>query len=198
MARSLLKTAGALLFVGGSQFIVAMTIAESLFRGYSVSANHISDLGADCSPSCVTVQPSATIFDASVFLLGLAGLLAGYMIFASRYRAVGILTLAGSLGAMGVGVFPETTGDLHVLVSFVAFFFTGLAAISSYRLVRPPISYFSALLGLVTLAALVLYGSGIYLGLGPGGMERMVAYPALIWVIGAGANLMGISSQKDP
>ena len=99
---------------------------------------------------------------------------------------------------MGVGVFPETTGGLHVLVSFVAFFFTGLAALSSYRVVGPPFSYLSAVLGAVTLAALALYAGGVYLGLGPGGMERMVAYPAVVWVIGFGANLMGYTSAKRP
>jgi hypothetical membrane protein len=198
LVRSPIKTAGLLLFVGGTQFILALTVAEALFPGYSVSGNHISDLGANCNPTCTIVQPSATIFDVSVFLLGLAGLAAGYLIFTSRYRLVGTLTILGSLGAMGVGVFPETTGDLHVLVSFVAFFFTGLAALSSYRIVGPPVSYLSAVLGAVTLVALVLYAGGVYLGLGPGGMERMVAYPVIIWVTGVGANLMGASSTKEP
>jgi hypothetical membrane protein len=198
LTQSPLKTAGLLLFAGGTQFILALTVAEALFPGYSISGNHISDLGADCNPACAIVQPSATIFDVSVFLLGLAGLVAGYLILTSRYRLVGLLTVLGSLGAVGVGVFPETTGALHVLVSFVAFFFTGLAALSSYRIVRPPISYLSAVLGAVTLVALVLYASGAYLGLGPGGMERMVAYPGVIWVIGVGANLMGASLTEGP
>ncbi|MCX9076244.1 MAG: hypothetical protein OIN88_16610 [Candidatus Methanoperedens sp.] len=42
----------------------------------------------------------------------------------------------------------------------------------------------------MTLAALVLYGSDIYLGLGPGGMERMIAYPVLLWGTGFGGYLM--------
>jgi hypothetical membrane protein len=192
LPRALLTIAGSLLFVGGAQFLVAMIVAESLFPGYSVSGNHISDLGADCTGSvCAIRQPSADIFDVSVFLLGLAGFVAGYLVFRSHRRSVGILAFLAGLGAMGVGVFPETTGSLHLVVSFVAFFFTGLAAIASYRLFTPPMSYLSAALGVLVLAALALYGSGTYLGLGPGGMERMIAYPALIWVVGAGANLMG-------
>ncbi|MGD0638502.1 MAG: DUF998 domain-containing protein [Nitrososphaerales archaeon] len=198
MARSPVETAGLLLFAGGAQFILALTVAEALFPGYSVSGNRISDLGADCNPSCAIIQPSATFFDASVFLLGLAGLAAGYLIYSSRYRVLGSLMTLASLGAMGVGVFPETTGDLHVLFSFLAFFFTGLAAFASYRIVRRPLSFLSAALGAVTLVALGLYAAGVYLGLGPGGMERMVAYPAVIWVIGAGANLMGGSSTERP
>jgi hypothetical membrane protein len=140
--------------------------------------------------------PSAWIFDGSVFILGAAALLAGISILRSHQRTTGLLTLIGSAGAMGVGLFPETTGGLHVLVSFVAFFFTGLAAISSYRMLGSPMSYFAVVLGAFTLVALVLYGSGTFLGLGPGGMERMVAYPAVIWVIGAGGSLIGSPGQR--
>ena len=175
-----------------------MIVSESLFPGYSVSGNRISDLGADCNAVCVINHPSAEIFDASVIILGLAGIFAGYMIFVSRHRVPGMLALVGGLGAIGVGVFPETTGEVHVLVSFVAFFFTGLAAIASFRLLVSPMSYLAVVLGTLTLVALVLYANGTYLGLGPGGMERMVAYPAVIWVIGAGGNLMGLARQNPP
>ena len=39
------KIAGTLLLVGGIQFVVAVVIAESIYPGYSVSQNVISDLG---------------------------------------------------------------------------------------------------------------------------------------------------------
>jgi hypothetical protein len=42
------------------------------------------------------------------------------------------------------------------------------------------------------LVATVLYGSHVYLGLGAGGMERMVVYPVLLWSIGFGGYLMAI------
>jgi len=45
-------------------------------------------------------------------------------------------------------------------------------------------------LGAMSLVALVLFASGIYLGLGKGGMERMIAYPALLWMVGFGGHLM--------
>ena len=197
MALDRIRAAGALLFVGGSQFVVAMIVAEALFPGYSVSGNHISDLGADCSVSPCLVQPlSAPIFDASVVLLGLSGIAAGYLLFRSGHRAPGVMAVLGGLGAAGVGLFPETTGGTHVVVSFVAFFFTGLAAIASYRLLTPPLSHLSVVLGILVLVALALYGSGTFLGLGPGGMERMIAYPALLWVVGAGANLVGMAPAK--
>jgi len=63
-------------------------------------------------------------------------------------------------------------------------------------------TYFSVIMGVVTL---VFWGflelmegtaSSNYLGLGVGGIERIVAYPLLLWVVGFGGYLMG-SSQAE-
>ena len=51
-------------------------------------------------------------------------------------------------------------------------------------------SYLSIILGLSTLAALSLFIGGIHLGLGVGGMERMIVYPTLLWAVGFGGHLM--------
>ena len=56
--------------------------------------------------------------------------------------------------------------------------------------------YFSAVLGLVSLFMLVGYVGEIYLGLGAGGMERMIVYPVLVWALGFGGYLMAI--EKAP
>ena len=82
----------------------------------------------------------------------------------------------------------------------MAFFFAGLSAISSFRVLKKPLSLISIILGTITLVALVLFSSGIitsgsltsdvaydsdfYLGLGPGGMEHIIVYPALMWLAG--------------
>jgi hypothetical membrane protein len=182
------KVAGALLFVGGVQFIIGLMIAEALYLGYSISANYISDLG---------VGDSALIFNSSVFLLGLMILAATYFIrrvFSSKLFIIFVM-LAG-VGAMGVGVFPETAGVIHTIVSLITFLFSGLSAIVSYRLQKPPMSYFAVLLGALTFLALVLFVSGSYLGLGKGGMERMIAYPVLLWNIGFGGYLMSYGVEK--
>src|SRR5207245_86997 len=104
--------AGLLLFVGIAQFaIIGLTVAESVYPGYSVSINYISDLG---------VGPAALIFDPSIILLGL-------------------------------------------------------------------LSY----------AALGLYISKIYLGLGPGGMERMIVWPVLVWGLAFGGYLFASSPSAS-
>ena len=77
-----------------------------------------------------------------------------------------------------------------------AFLFGNLAAVFSYKLVRPPMSSLCVLLGLIGLSALVLTGTGIDLGLGVGGMERMVFYPAMLWALGFGAWLMALESHR--
>jgi hypothetical membrane protein len=181
------KLAGVLLFVGGVQFIILMVCAEALYRGYSVSDNYISDLGAGTT---------ALLFNSSVFLLGLFILAATYFIhraFALKPFCV-LLAIAG-VGAAGVGLFPETAGIVHGIFSFIVFFFGGLSAISACRIQKPPFSYFSILLGLLTLIALGLFGAGSFLGLGKGGMERMIAYPALLWGVGFGGYLMASAEQ---
>jgi hypothetical protein len=62
----------------------------------------------------------------------------------------------------------------------MVFLFAGLSAIVTYRLQKKPMAYFSVILGVITLIALVLYVPSIYLGLGSGGTERMIVYPALL------------------
>ena len=78
--------------------MIGMILAEALFPGYSVSANAISDLGADCGSVCVINQPSAAIFDGTVFFLGLLAAVASYIVYSTGYKTTGILALVGSFG----------------------------------------------------------------------------------------------------
>ena len=168
---------------------MGIIIAEALYPGYSTSENYISDLG---------VGPSALIFNSSVFLLGVLVVAGSYFIqraFNSKLFFL-LLTLTG-IGAMGVGLFTEDAGVAHTIFSLITFVFAGLSAMLSYRLLKPPLSYFSIILGALSLLALVLFISGNYLGLGKGGMERMIAYPALLWAIGLGGHLIGYSNKTS-
>jgi hypothetical membrane protein len=184
------RIAGVLLFIGAVQFVIGMHLAEFLYPGYSVSGNYISDLGATCRTTCIVYQPTATIFNSSVILFGILVIASSYFILREFHiYLIPILFSITGIGAAGVGLFPETAGIVHLVVSFITFFFGGLAVIASFRLVKKPFSYFS-ILGIISLTALGLYIFQIYLGLGPGGMERMIAYPLLLWVIGLGGNFM--------
>jgi hypothetical membrane protein len=183
MAYSNAKVAGALLFIAASQFILGLVIAEALYPGYSISANYISDLG---------VGPSAMVFNVSVFLTGLLVIIAAYFLQRGfNYRVLTVLLVLTAIGAMGVGVFTEHSGSIHGVVSLIAFLFGGLSAIASCRLLKLPFSVIAAILGLMCLGALVLFMTKVYLGLGVGGMERMIVYPLLAWGAGFGGYLIG-------
>lgn len=181
------KVAGTLLFLGAVQFLIVLVVAEALYPNYSVSLNYISDLG---------VGSTALIFNSSVFLLGLLVVAGAYFIreaFKSNLLFI-TLTLTG-IGAMMVGLFPETAGVMHTIASLITFLFGGLAAIVSYRVEKPPFSYLSVVLGALGLVGLGLFASGNYLSLGVGGMERMIAHPVLLWAVGFGGHL--VSHSKD-
>ena len=183
--------AGVFLFIGAIQFVLGMLIAEFLYPGYSASMNYISDLGATCRTTCIIHQPSASIFNTSISLLGVLALVSSYFIWREFHnRSISLLLGLSGIGMVGVGLFPETAGIVHLIASFIAFFFGGLSAIATYKLVKAPFAYLSVLMGMISLIALALFISEIFLGLGPGGMERMIAYPLLLWVIGFGGNLM--------
>lgn len=178
------KVAGALIFVGATQFILCMLVAECLYSGYSVSGNYISDLGK-------LDAVSAPVFNASVFVLGLTVVAGAYFLgrIVQNKVFLSLLVLCG-IGAMGVGIFTEDFGTIHLAVSLMAFLFGALSAIASYKFQKPPLSHFAVVLGSISLAALILFGMKIDLGLGVGGMERMIAYPILLWAIGFGGYLI--------
>ncbi len=101
---------------------------------------------------------------------------------------------------MGVGIFTQDFTIIHSIVASVAFLFSGLSAIISAKLLEKPLMLISEALGTMTIGALALFSMGIvtsgsitsdiaydsifYLGLGPGGMEHMIVFPVLIWLVG--------------
>ncbi len=198
MALSNASKAGAAIFVGTVQFGICLILAEVYYPAYNVSSNYISDLGATCnSGSCIIYQPSSMIFNTSIVVLGLLVLLGAYYLQRAFEWSPGTVVVALSgFGAIGVGLFNETTGIWHEVFSLITFLFAGLSAILLARIQKRPMSYFSVALGVLSLAALVLFIPGEYLGLGPGGMERMVVYPALLWAVGFGSYLMGVTTPE--
>ena len=84
--------AGELLFVGATWATVAITLAESLTLGYSVSSDTINGLGLPlfstvrgtgvCSKisDCLTpIQPASAVFISAVFLFGILQLWSGLL-----------------------------------------------------------------------------------------------------------------------
>ena len=197
------KIAGVLFFVAATQFVLCFIVAEALHPDYSVSDNYISDLG---------VGPSSLIFNSSIFLLGLLSIIGAYFLPRTiDFRTLTILLVLMAIGAMGAGVFTKDFTTIHGAVSSMAFAFGGLSAIASFKVLKKPLSVISLMLGLMTLGALALFAGGLltsgaytsieapssdlFLGIGPGGMERMIVYPALIWLIGFSGYLIAMSEK---
>ena len=109
-----LKVAGVLYVVAAFQFFVFELVAEALYSGYSVASNYISDLGATClnPPStarCVVHQPSATIFDTTVFVLGLLLLAGALLVSCARCKTsilARVLFPEVARGALGPPLLP--------------------------------------------------------------------------------------------
>jgi hypothetical membrane protein len=190
------KVAGALIIIGVTQFVLGLFVSEALYAGYSISDNYISDLG---------VGSSSMIFNSSVFLLGLLLVIGAYFLQrAFDFKILTALIVLTAVGAMGVGIFTEDFGAIHSVVSLIAFLFSGLSAIFSvicsyvhkFNLVKMPFSVITVILGLITLGALVLFVGKIYLGLGAGGMERMIVYPVLMWAAGFGGYLTAYPEER--
>ena len=192
-----LAAAGVLLLLAGFIAFMGIITAEALYpEGYSTSKNAISDLGATEPPDSVIEKPSATVFDAAMIVTGLLVLGAAFCLqMGFRRAAVTILAGLTGLGILGVGVFPGNYGNIHAIFALLTFFAGGLAAIVSRTVQSPPFSVISTILGVISLAVLVLYmvlgESSPMSGLGLGGIERWVAYPILVWTMSFGGYLMG-------
>ena len=160
-------------------------LAEFLYPGYSVSENYISELGV--GPTTPRV-----IFIVALVMFGLMTLVASFILRQKEPKSRLWLMLGiSAIGAIGVGVFDMDNFDvLHAISALLAFLFGNLAAIYSSKSVRPPVSYLFVMLGLIGLSSLLLLGAEADLGLGLGGIERMVFYPAMFWVMSFGTYLL--------
>ncbi len=177
------KTAGLLLMVGGVQWVLATIVAEARYPNYSVANNYISDLGVE--------RGSALIFNASTLLLGVLIIAAAYSLGREFGNRLFITSLALSgVGPLGVGIFNENHIVLHSVFALTAFVFGAISAIAASKFVKKPIGYMAMALGAISLLALLLFVARIQLGIGMGGMERIIAYPTLLWQIGFGGYLL--------
>lgn len=180
------------LLLAGVQFTLLLIVAESQYPGYNAGKNVISDLG-------VWGEPSAIIFNPSVIAFGALAVLAAYLVKDEGDMChVPLLMTISGIGAIGVGVFPETTHLPHTISAGIAFGVGGLACSYCYRIVKAPLAYLFLGLGLMAIVSLVLTGLKIDLGLGIGGIERMVAYPIVIWILMMGAILANGPEEATP
>ena len=185
-----LRSPGLWLFVGGAEMLFLVHLAEFLYPGYSVSQKYISHLGV--GPTNVRI-----VFTAALLIFGSVALVAAWLLRERPMKSrVWIFLGFSGVGAIGVGLFNMNDfSELHAVFALMAFIFGNLASIFSYKLVRSPLSWIFVVFGLIGLSALILFASGTYLGIGAGGMERMIFYPPMFWALGFGAYMLAEQNQ---
>jgi hypothetical membrane protein len=189
--------AGILFFLSSAWFTISLMLCESVAPGYSMNTNSISDLG--------TISQSNLLFNASIFAVGLLNIAGGYLYY-QFHRKCSVLTMfvVAGVGAVGVGLFTlDSPTGLHGLFALTAFLFFNLQAILVAQLITGPLKFISVILGLVGLAYIVIMfvsDSNIIDLFGPighGGTERMIVYPAIIWLMSFGGYLMGAEAKGE-
>ncbi len=188
------KLAGIILMVACIQFLLAVNFAQTQFPGYSSTKDTLSTLGG----SVPLVEPSAIVFNVGVILFGILGLAAVYLILKSGgCRLFSTCLAISSIGAIGVGLFPQYTGDTHALFALIAFLFGSLATIFSYRLglnkYMVVVSLVLGLTSLIFILLIIILGRGdsnlLIAYLGVGGNERFIAYPSIYYLVALGGYL---------
>ena len=188
----------ALAAIASVQFVLAMALTQWKYPGYSDLGNAISDLGNGA------LSPWSWLFNDSIRVLGVLAIVAIYFVreaFQQRKSTtLGVLfVMVAGAGAFGVGTFPEGSpelgGGIHSLVSLITFLGSGLGLLAfSFAMLRDTrwdgYRAYTALSGFITLIALVLYATNIYPGIGPGGMERLIVAPILLWAVVIGVHLL--------
>ena len=199
---------GPLLYLSCLQyFIVQVVVAELWNPSYSWSRDTISDLGNTVCGSFNgrrVCSPSHDLMNLSFVVLG-ATMVFGSMLIrqanlGQRGSSTGFrcMEIAG-VGVVIVGLFPENSvSALHGLGAALAFVLGNIAIIVLGVTLKLPLMLrvISICLGVLALAALVTYASSHFVGLGEGGIERVVAFPQTIWLIALGAYLMWSSRRR--
>ena len=182
------ELAGILLAVAAVMIVGSIVFAQTNYHGYNLENNYISDLG---------VGSTAPIFNTAMVAFGLLIIAASIVLHLARYKHVALaFTLAG-IGAIGVGVFPETTGIYHIVSAALTFLSVSAAALFFFKIYERPLAYYSLASGLVGVFVVVLFvlnlaaGTSFTFGIGKGGIEEILFYNEVIWAFIAGYKISG-------
>ena len=192
-----LRRAGILFTFTGVGFLLLITALEAIYPGYSVHANTISDLLAIGTTTSLIGEPLA-------FVIAVSWMVGGYYAFRdSGKKAMRVLNVLPGTGLLLAVLSPENVNvAIHSVGAVLAFIPGGIALILSYRTIRSPFRYFAAFLGALSLLGTVVefgaYNAAlVQQTLGPGGWERIIIYPVMIWSIGFGSYLLTASRSKE-
>ena len=184
------KTASMLLLFGVIQWMIVVILSEGIQPDYVSSIHYVSTLGTG---------KTAPFYNASTVIMGFSVSLSSLLIrrFSSS-RVFFVLFLITGLATVGVGVFPEDSRPMHGIVTPIALLFCAFSAVFSIKLHERPASYFTVILGLVSLVSGIAFipylglsveSRAMFMGLHKGTLERIVIYTNLLWVLILGSQL---------
>ena len=186
---------GPILYVTSIQyFAVQLFVALQWKPPYNLSRDTISDLG---NTACGTwngryvCSPLHNLMNTSFVVLGITMTLGSVLVsrnFANgRASKAGFAAMAVSgVGVIMVGFFPENSvSALHGLGAAIPFVLGNASLIIVALSLKMPalLRLYFFLSGVMALLGLVAYASSYDLGLGEGGIERVVAYPQTVCLI---------------
>jgi hypothetical membrane protein len=184
-------------------FIVQFIVALGWPVHYSFKNDTISDLGNTVCGMYDTrfvCSPYYSWMNVSFIVLG-ATMIAGSTLIYQEFKknkvnklGFWLMALAG-FGTILVGVFPENTIRFFHFTGALLPFLLGNIALLVFGLslgLRGRFKIYTIASGAVALIALPLFFTHNYLGLGRGGMERLVAHPQTVWLVA-----FGIYMSKD-
>ncbi len=189
-----LRLTGVLLFTLAAQFMTVIMLGPSIAASYDIRGGAISDLGV--------IAETRLLFNASLLVVGALNVVAGALLYRRFANAwiLGLFVVAG-LGAAGAGVFPLDSGGPHGLFALLAFVAFNLEAIAVATTLTGPMRVLSGFAGVVGLVFVVLMAigdagnPGAFGPIGHGGTERMIVYPAMLWMLAFGGYLMAAPDQ---
>lgn len=178
------RNAGTGFAVGGALAILSITAASAVYPDYSTRSQAISYLGG------AGVQ-TEIFWDMAVIVVGILWMWSTYLLFRKSGRVVRpiVFFLAGT-GFILVGASPWNVSPLtHYLGANMIFLFGSISSLSACGMTEGAMSKISLISGIASISAYISgYVGGGYI-LGPGGIERMIFYPILLWQIAFGGYL---------
>jgi hypothetical membrane protein len=172
--------------------------AESWYDGYNSRIDYVSELG---------IGPTASIYNVSVFILGVFVLVGAFFLYKSSERKLlPILLIVSGIGCMGVGVFPGYLQPMHSIATMLAIMFGAFSAMTSYTYQTRPMSIISLVLGSMSLVLSILFipylglptgSTETFMGMAKVSLERWAINPILAWIIGFGGYLIGTATNRS-
>ena len=177
------------MFIGAAFFLAAVTFGEALAPGYDVHEQPISDLGI--------ITETAILFNLSLIVMGIVMLISGFILHrASPSLVITVIYIIAGIGIVGVGIFDLNSG-IHGLFALISFISINVLAIAVAIRTCGPMRVISTLMGIVGLLGLILHISEVNGALGPGGMERVIVYPVILWLLAYSGYLMSNAVGKS-